>query len=128
MKKNETGIRSALVEEFKSLVGFVLLRHEDIRTVGMPDASLTGYGNTSWMEFKHATPDFTSSGIQELTMLRLAAAGFARYVIWHEKADGTAKRTLIVHPKNLKTMEPEEWCVGFNHKWVVEYFRRRHQP
>jgi len=129
MKKNETGLRSRQVDAFKlGLPRYVILRHEDVRTVGMPDMSLTGCSKTSWIEFKHGTPDFTSTGIQELTMLRLDAAGYARYVIWMENADGSAKQTMIVRPRDFKELRPEASCVGFDYKWVVEYFRRRHQP
>jgi len=106
--------------------GFVALRHEDVRTAGIPDLSLTGHGKTSWVEVKHGTPDFDSQGIQELTMLRLAAAGYARYLIYLENKDGSNKRTLIVHPKKLGTLEPEAECDGHNHRWVADFFMERH--
>jgi hypothetical protein len=124
--RNESKLKSKLMDEFKArLPGFVAIRHEDVRRSGIPDVSLTGCGKD---EVKHGDPDFGSSGVQELTMLRLAAAGFARYVIYLEDKDGDNKRTLIVHPKKLGTLEPECQCVGHDHHWVVEYFRKRHIP
>jgi hypothetical protein len=108
------------------LPGFVAIRHEDVRRSGIPDLSLTGHGKDSWLEIKHGDPDFDSEGIQELTMLRLAAAGYARYLIYMEDKDGGNKRTLIVHPKHLGDLEPEAGCMGHDHRWVVEFLRERH--
>jgi hypothetical protein len=126
-KRNEAALKSKLVLEFKKLERFVCFRHEDVRTSGIPDISLTGWGLDSWIEVKHGTPDFDSTGIQELTMLRLARAGYARYVIYLEEQDCSDQRVLIVHPKNLKMLEPEASCYKFNHEWVAEFFRRRHK-
>lgn len=124
---DESGLKAALLKEMRlQLPGFVIQAHADGLRSGVPDWSVDGNGRTSWLEFKHATPDFSSRGIQELTMLRLAAASYARYVVWWENAQGTGKRTLIVHPKNLKDLVPEAWCVGHNHRWLVEWIRARH--
>lgn len=124
--RDESGLRSALMREVKLVLpGFTALRHEDVRTSGIPDLSLTGLKRTTWWEFKHGTPDFDSTDIQELTMLRLAAAGYARYVIWHEKRG--IKRTLVVHPKHLGDLTPEVWCVGFDHRFIVEFMRSAHR-
>jgi|SRR6185436_505840 len=124
---DESTPRSALMRMIKlALPHFVALRHEDVRTRGIPDLSLTGLGRTTWWECKHATPDFKSQGIQELTMLRLAAAGYARYIIWREEADGSDKQTLIVHPEHLATLTPEAWCAGYDHRWMVEQLARAH--
>lgn len=105
----------------------VALRHEDIRTVGIPDMSITGFGRTCWWEFKAATPRVVSTGIQELTMLRLAAAGFARYIVWQEHRDGSNKRTLIVHPTNLKDLLPEAFCIGYDMRFLVDYILKVHR-
>ena len=125
--RNESQLKSKLMELIRDgLPGFVAIRHEDVRRAGIPDLSLTGYGKTSWIEIKHGTPDFDSTGIQELTMLRLAAAGYARYLVYIENQDGSNKRTLIVHPKRLKDLEPEAWCLGYNHRWVIDFLKDRH--
>lgn len=103
---------------------FVTLRHEDVRTSGIPDVSITGLGKTTWWEAKYLNPVFRSTGIQELTMLRLAAAGYARYVIWEEKRG--IKRTLIVHPKYVDTLQAEASCVGFDMQWLVGKVKEAH--
>ena len=123
--RNESILKSKLMVQLKlDLLSFVALRHEDVRTSGIPDLSLTGFGRTSWWECKHGDPTFASTGIQELTMLRLAAAGYARYIIWEEKRG--IERTLIVHPKHLADLEPESWCVGFDMHWLVQQMRHVH--
>lgn len=120
---NESYLKSALMKELKlQLPGFVALRHEDVRSAGIPDMSLTGGGRTTWWEFKLAAPRFASRGIQELTMLQLAAAGFARYVVWEEKR--SVMRTLIVHPKRIGTLMPEDWCTGFDMQFIVDFMRK----
>ena len=122
---DESSLKSGLMKELKAhLPGFVALRHEDMRSAGIPDLSLTGCARTTWWEFKYGMPSFKGSGIQELTMLRLAAAGYARYVVWEEKRD--VKRTLIVHPKQVGTMDAEAWCTGFDHRFVVEFMKKAH--
>jgi len=127
-KKHESELKSKLLEKFRVMMpGFVQMSHEDFRQVGHPDWSVTGFARTSWWEFKHGTPNFESHGRQELTMLRLAAAGYSRYVIWHENADSTNKRTLIVHPTKIKDLEPEDWCTGFDFNFILSVMRKAHQ-
>lgn len=129
-KKRESALKSALMAEIKAhLPGFVAQRHEDVRTSGTPDLSLTGRARTSWWEFKHGTPDFESHGIQELTMLRLAASSFhARYVVWEERRG--VKRTLVVHPKHIECEDlgavAEAWWVEFDLRQLVDHMRRVH--
>ncbi|MCR4301824.1 MAG: hypothetical protein NUV51_09460 [Sulfuricaulis sp.] len=125
--KQESLLKSALVRTLKEqLPGFIVLRHEDVRTSGIPDISVTGGGRTSWIEVKHATPHLETRGIQELTCLRLAGAGFCRYLVYQENKRGNGKRTLIVHPKHIGDMLPETFCVGYDHRWVAEYLRKIH--
>lgn len=127
-RRREADLKVVLVQTFKLILPtFKTLRHEDVRTCGIPDLSTTGLGRTSWLEVKHGTPKFDSIGVQEVTMLQLAGAGFARYVIYQEDKTGENKRTLIVHPRYLKELEPEVSCVGFNHRFVVEYIYRVHK-
>lgn len=127
MPKREAALKSALMQVIKQqLPGFVALRHEDVRTSGIPDLSLDGNGWSSWWEIKHATPHVSSIGIQELTCLRLAAANYCRYIIYYENKLGVAKRTLIVHPKHLHTLLPEAFTEGHNHRFVVEFMKKMH--
>jgi len=115
------------MEAMKSVNGIMALRHEDIRTGGIPDITTSGYGFTCWWEFKHGTPDFDSKGLQELTCCRLAHHSFCRYVVYLEEADGSNKHILIVHPRNIGRLEPEEVFTGFQHEMVTEYVRKTHK-
>lgn len=124
---DESALKSKFMLELKQVPGFVALRHEDVRTAGIPDLSVTGHGRTTWWEFKHADPVIRSFRYQELTMQRLATAGFARYVIWLQHANGTAKRTLIVHPRQFDVLRTEHWCSGFDHHFVVDYMKQVHR-
>jgi len=124
----EANLKSALVTLLrKAFPGYVIFRHEDRHLFGVPDFSVTGNRITSWWEGKHASPQFVSQGIQELTMLRLANQSHARYIIWDE--NGGAKRTLLVHPKEMNEWQlTKENTNGFNHRWVVEQIRKVHEP
>lgn len=128
---NESKLKSSFMFQVKTLLpNFLALRHEDVRTSGIPDMSITGAGQTTWWEAKYADPRFESTGIQELTMLRLAAAGYARYIVWEERRG--IQRTLIVHPRAVHersgwALVPETWCVGFNHRWLVEQVMKAHR-
>lgn len=105
--------------------GYVLLRHEDVRTGGIPDLSVTGVGRTSWWEFKHGTPSFETNGLQEVTCLRLAAAGICFYIIFEENL--SVKRTLIVHPRYIKELKPHAWTTGFDNRFIIEFIKGIHR-
>jgi hypothetical protein len=127
VSREESKYKGQLMETFREqLPRFVAIRHENTAHSGTPDISIDGMGKCSWLEVKHGTPNFDSDGRQELLCLRLAGANFCRYVIYHEDAQGNNKRTLIVHPKNLRDLIPETFCVGFNHQFVVDYIKKRH--
>jgi hypothetical protein len=116
IKKDEAKLKSDFIKEIKAHShGVVIIHHEDVRTSGIPDISITFNGRTTWWELKHATPQFDSPGIQELTMLRLNAHGFARYLIYYE-SKVASRQTLIVDPKYLDVYEtlPEMRFSGFN--------------
>lgn len=123
--KHESDYKAALMRELRSSPGCVALRHEDRFTSGIPDISVTRGGRTSWWECKHANPGIKSEGIQELTMLRLAAAGYARYIVWEEVRG--ILRTLIVHPMHISTLQPETFCRSFDMLWLVEQIRKVHE-
>lgn len=129
MPKRETALKKALMTELRDrLPGFVHQRHEDKFAVGWPDLSCIGFARTSYLEVKHATPNFDSIERQELTMLRLAAASFyARYLVYFENKSGTLKRTLIVHPKRIHDLFPEASTTGHDHRWVAEHILRIHR-
>lgn len=133
--------------ELKSLFGAELKRRApdflvlQYATNGAPDREVVGLGHTTRWEMKHATPDFRSSGDQELMCTRLAAAAHCRYVIWQQR--GGIKKTMIVHPREVflmgqkrRTSKPgvvwswdlnaEAWCVGFDMRWLVTKVLKEH--
>lgn len=123
---NEAILKGTLVDILRAnLQGFVVIRHEDRFTHGIPDISVTGNKITTWWEVKYANPDFKSKGIQDLTLLRLHLAGYANFIIYKDKK---VKRVYIV-PPNLITFSTADWpnyAEGFNHLWVVEEVRKLH--
>lgn len=127
--KEETELKSALMSMIRTeLPNYVALRHEDVRTSGIPDISITAFGRTSWWEVKHATPKFLSKEIQERTMKRLEAGGFARYIIYYEL--NGVRRTLIVRPHllDLNDLIPERSYPGFDHRFVLDSIQSVHRP
>lgn len=127
--KRESHLKSAFFKELlRQLPHFHVLEYA---TAGAPDRTIVGNGRQTNWEMKHGTPDFISHGHQELFCMRLAVAGHCRYVLWTETAKGTGPKTMIVHPRamharTLWVPECEEWCVGYNHKWLVERVREAH--
>lgn len=108
------------------LAPWIIFRHEDKFTHGVPDFSITGNRRTSWLEAKFANPKFETKGIQELTMLRLAKNGIAFYPVY-SLVDG-CKMTYLVHPSEIgKPRTTWSNCVeGFNHLWVLEEVKKEH--
>lgn len=129
MEKREAALKSAFTKELKlQLPDFLVLHYA---TAGAPDREIVGNGVTTRYECKHGTPSFASSDIQELFCMRLAVQAHCRYVVWQSKADGSSPRTLIVKPVMIHRrigwrLEPETFCVGFNHRWLVDYVRELH--
>jgi hypothetical protein len=128
-QKREGELRSKLGDRMRKhpVVGaWEILRHEDIRSVGIPDMSLTGSGRTTWWEFKHAAPDLKRNevgSIQHLCMQRLERLGFARYVIWLE--DNEMEFALIVRPQHLADFrsKAEVTMAGYDMKGVLDYMK-----
>jgi len=131
--------------ELKRKVTAMLQRHRPHwitllqSTAGAPDRVIVGDDTVSCWEFKHATPDFRSPGIQELMCLRLAEHSKCWYVIWAETAKGAGLRTMIVSPhkihalphresglKNAMKLVPEAECEGYDMTWLVERIIVRH--
>lgn len=126
-EKRETLYKRALMDLLHDVPSLVAFRVELPDRAGIPDIHVAGGGLAAWYEVKHATPTFESTGIQELTCLRLARACYCRYIIYHEDAQGQNKRTLIVHPSEIHSLKPEEEARGFDHQFVVEFIRRKHR-
>ena len=131
--RRETALKLELAkrlkEEFSATTyrtSFVVFRHEDRRTYGIPDTSVTGLGKTTWWEVKHATPKIDGREIQNLTCRRLARAGYCRYIVFQE-LDADNKLTLIVHPDNTESMIAEAWTSGFDYNFIIDFIKRVHQ-
>ena len=132
-QKREGELRSKLGDRMRKhpvVGGWEIIRHEDVRTVGVPDMSLTGSGRTTWWEFKHASPGLRPGEVgsaQHLRMMRLEALGFARYVIWAEVGGG--EHTLIVRPRFLHEffLKAEVTMAGYDHKGAIEYMQRANE-
>jgi hypothetical protein len=129
MSKREAELKKGFTLAMKNeLPRFYLLM---LATAGAPDRVIVGGGKTTFWEFKHGTPAFDSPGRQELICMRLAIAGYCRYVVWQENAQGEDRRTLIVHPQQIRerkgwSLVEEDGCVGFDHKFLVSFIRKIH--
>ena len=127
--KREAELKAAFSQELKArLPGFMLLF---LASPGAPDRAVVGGGRTTYLEFKHGTPSFDSPGLQELTCMRLEAAGECRYVVWQESAAGIGQRTLIVKPRAVHRrdgwlLDAEETFLGFDHHSVIQWLKERH--
>lgn len=124
---DESKLKGALCDVARqTLKSFVIIRHEDRFTHGIPDISIDGNKTCTWLEVKYANPGFKTKGIQELTMLRLALASHAYFVVYWER--NKEKRTYIVDPCDIgKDMNSwERFRDGFNHQWVVEFIKGVH--
>jgi len=131
---NESTLTSALMHKLREqLRGYECFRHPAsyLSQAGIPDVSITGYGRTTWLEVKFAKPSIRSRGIQDQTMLRLAGAGRAYYIIYHLEHD--IKRMGIVHPRIVHDSDTNlwkytgEWTLGFKHAMVADFIRRGHE-
>ncbi|MEN6605875.1 MAG: hypothetical protein ABFD60_01430 [Bryobacteraceae bacterium] len=127
---NEADIKGALMKRIREeFPGFVAMRHEDRLTAGVPDISLTGHRRTSWWEVKVERPDrpFESSAVQQRTMVRLARAGHACYIVYEFRADGT-RCTHTVLPDDIGDWRNHSVHIeGFNHNIVLEAIRVIHK-
>lgn len=118
----ETPLKAKLVKRLRDTrPDFVVIRHEGDSRHGVPDISATGLGFTSWWEVKHADPTFDSEGVQELSMKRLAAGGYARYIIFDERDD--IKSTWVLTPEQFAAWPHQMGGLmrdGFDYDWVVQ--------
>jgi len=124
---NEAQLKTALMQYLRgALKRYVIIRHEDRFTHGIPDISATGEGVTSWIEVKHANPRFKTKGIQELTMLRLSRAGLAFFVVYWEQ--DKHQKTFIVDPAHIGNpmVTWSNQVDGFSHQFVQSYLEELH--
>jgi hypothetical protein len=94
----------------------VVIKHNDALP-GVPDTSVTYNRRTLWLESKKADPSFVFGGLQQLTCLRLAAAGLCRIVIFDVHLDAV----IIIEPQQI-----DQWRTGgvrfspINVQWAAE--------
>lgn len=117
------------------LPGFVIFYVAGVGTDGIPDWSNNGYGVSSWLEFKDASPHgrFESKENQERVCLKLSAASRCRYVVFHETTKGV-KRICIIDPRQvqgkrgeLSEMMIEAQCSGYDYKWLCNWIKEWHR-
>jgi hypothetical protein len=113
----EATIRAALVKRLRLYKDWIVLRHEDHYTSGIPDISITGNKITSWWETKYQR-GFTleNKGIQQYTLEMLAKHGYAHYIIY------TPEQVAVVKPD----LENPKIFPGINHAEVVKFIRAVH--
>lgn len=126
---NEAELKSKFVKlARKELVGSVIIRHEDKITSGVPDISLTwDQRRTAWLEGKYARePLITGKKLQVIFGQKLEHQGFARFIVWEDFGNDVL-RTCIVKPSQIardRTYAVEEYAIGIDHQFLVEYLRR----
>lgn len=98
--------------------GAHIYKHNDRSTEGMPDASVTWNGYTSWLEYKHLEPseDIHSrkggtGGLKRLQLMELlalerASGGRAWVVAYRKGKRGQAERLEIYRPSALLSRVP----------------------
>lgn len=121
--KIETKLVNQLLAELRrQLPGYVIFKHADRATFGIPDISITGCGRTLWLEVKHANPTLETMGIQWRTCAKLHRAGLCRYVVYFEQVK--TKRLLILTPEEVQQpLDEFVGAEGFDHNYVVRFAR-----
>jgi len=104
-----------------TLPQFVVFKHADLVTSGIPDISVTGLKRTLWLEVKFANPGVIDRGIQAATMKRLGRAGLAYYVIYSAGYDAT----YVCSPEQLERFHVNYVQVtrGYDHGAVVAFVK-----
>lgn len=109
ISKRENELKEAYWQHFRTMVfarHYHVVQHQDVRTAGNPDSHLSGFGGTSFWEFKHATPNFSTSRVQEETCVKLDRVGYiCRYVIFYEPPDADNWTILVVNPALITGIE-----------------------
>jgi hypothetical protein len=109
---NESQHTQIFLTQLRADPNLVVFKHCDRFTKDIPDASVTGYHRTTWLEFK-APPAkvdlirYIGESLSQLhTMCRLAKADRAFYITWRKK------QVALWHPVTLmnyvRTGTPED--------------------
>ncbi len=111
----------------RKLSGSVVIKHSDRFRVGVPDASVTWGGTTSWLEVKYVRRGFRESGhvtrlsprqfptAQLITMDQLAGAGRALYLIYFDR------RLTLWHPRAVLGSVQNKVLVLPHERWDEVY-------
>jgi hypothetical protein len=139
MPKQEAELKAKFMNRVRELEpNWRCFRHEDILTGGIPDVSTTGNKRTCWLEFKHATPNFTTNGLQEITCRDLSIVGFCYHVIFHEgrtkPSNMEFKQTVIISPSHVRGKKGNMKdilngsacfsCSGFDNDFIINFLRK----
>jgi hypothetical protein len=126
VEKRENEIKDAYWAHFAESYPaslFFAMQHQDVRKPGYPDSCLHGFGRSSYWEFKHATPNFKSPGLQELNCRRIARHGFScLYVIFVEH--NNIFQTRICHPRDVFEQRGKLANISFLDSWQGHDFIR----
>jgi hypothetical protein len=129
MAMNEGQLNRALVKTLRTELGpeYVVFKHFDRVTAGVPDISVTGRHLVTWFEVKYLTRGLIARGQQRLMLERLGAADCAWYVLYVAPSE-QLKNTYIVHPRNVETFARDFVMMteGFTHRLTVDFIRGRH--
>jgi len=136
IEKREDELKALFVYDFRyryTAREFFVMLHQDVRKSGYPDIAVHGNKLSTHWEFKHATPDFSSPGVQEITCRKIAMHAYCRYVIFLEHGD--LMQTWIVHPdrvykKDGKALriKPEQIFEGFDFARLSAFVHSIHYP
>lgn len=126
-EERESTMKGYLMDRLRKYRGVVPFRIEDTATSGIPDMVVIARGRTTWWEVKYGDPSYEWGGLQHLQMRQIEQAGFSRYIIYRQTADGENKNVSIVHPEEMTMMDRWETVSEFNHDWVVEWILRQHK-
>lgn len=103
------------------LAGFVIIKHADGFTSGIPDVSASEGKRTSWWEFKHGPKIKWEHALQQLTCRRLAHSAFGCHVVLY-KDDDESRSTVILTPDEVVIGS----VPGFDHRFVTNFIRNFH--
>lgn len=124
MAESEASLTQKLLSKIRGLrPQAVVLKFNDRVTSGIPDFAVAD-GLTVWGEVKYADPDFESTGLQELTCLRLDKRSICRYIIYDDN-DGSPRVGVLTPDEFSRNWQVlGQWYGGFNHLKVAEHITR----
>lgn len=108
----ERYVTERLMEQFKQLPEWEVIKHADKFTSGIPDMSVSGNGRTSWLELKLLKRgELAVNAVepaQRITCCRLERATGGRCWVIVYRASRWEDSTTIYRPSQLNVPEPPE--------------------